>query len=639
MPPIQSLRKKQFTSRDIDAVLGQLSAPALLWKASADKFLACNSKFIHLSRYSRIDLSTLTMTGLFSDIQTSIGLSNSTIYTNFLTQSNASIPVRLTITDIDTNENLKLILIEDTRTEVDEKDNLAGGELPWKKLSALVNILLEVEHIDRELGYFLRISQSLLGTDFAAVYKPVPGLEDALGLVASTGAIDFLPDILKLGDIGHLEIPIIWQIGEPPLTALHQNALAGQVSFLSTAPLVPHDARKGILVVGGISTKIPKLHISKIETVTTLLKVFEQLQGGKFSGDGVFGSGQQSTIEAVQQLKDQISDGILFIDENRNVVDINISACDKLGFFKMEVLFQPVEKILVSDWGISQLLDSTRSKEPTTHNLGEMEFQRRDGSPLPVNVRLISMPEGSTDPSAILFSDLSVEKEYENRSRQLETQANLGEMMAVFAHEVRNPINNIRMGIENFGQYAVNDPEFCEEIDRLLVDVDRISDLMKTILSAYRTKEYTMESFNLSGLLETITFRWASRMKRHKIELNSEIPRSILITGDRNALEQVFTNIIQNAINAMEEKGGRLSIRLTEDAITKGVAIDIADNGPGIPQEIHDKIFNLYFTTKDTGNGIGLAFAKQIVDAHNGRISVASVPGGTVFRVTLPKNT
>lgn len=638
MSPLQSFRKRQFSSREIDAVLGQLSGPALIWKVSADKFLACNTQFIHLSRYSRIDLSSLTLRSLFPDILPASELVNSAIYSSLISRSNAPIPVRLSITDLEASEDLRLILIEDTREVSDFPGQAGDGDLPWEKLTKLVDALLDQEYTDREIGNFLRRSKSLLGTDFAALYKTVPGLEDALGLVTSTGAIDFLPDILKLEEVNHVEMPIVWQIGEPPVTALHQNALAAQVSFLSTAPLNPEDPRKGILVVGGISTKIPKGLVHKIKTVILFLEAFERLRDRNLDENGNITSGQQSTIEAIQQLKDQISDGIVFIDEDRNVVDINTSACDKLGFFKMEVLFQPVEKILVSDWGINQLLDSTHGEKPTTHHIGEMEFQRRDGSSLPVNVRMISMPRGSLEPSAILFSDLSVEKEYENRSRQLEKQANLGEMMAVFAHEVRNPINNIRMGIENFGQYSISDPDFCEEVDRLLVDVDRISDLMKTILSAYRTKEYKMESFNLSGLLETITFRWDSRMKRHRIELQSEIPRSILITGDRNALEQVFTNIIQNAINAMEEAGGRLTVRMAEDAANKNVAIDIADNGPGIPPEIQDKIFNLYFTTKDTGNGIGLAFAKQIVDAHNGRLSVASVPGGTVFRVMLPKN-
>jgi signal transduction histidine kinase len=86
----------------------------------------------------------------------------------------------------------------------------------------------------------------------------------------------------------------------------------------------------------------------------------------------------------------------------------------------------------------------------------------------------------------------------------------------------------------------------------------------------------------------------------------------------------------------MREDGGKLVVRISNES-DEGILVDIADTGPGIPADIQEKIFNLYYTTRQNGNGIGLAITKQIVDAHNGQISVTSVPGGTVFRVMLPK--
>ena len=238
---------------------------------------------------------------------------------------------------------------------------------------------------------------------------------------------------------------------------------------------------------------------------------------------------------------------------------------------------------------------------------------------------------------AILISDLSTIKEFEDRSKRLEVQANIGEMIAVFAHEVRNPINNIRMGIENFATF-LEEPEGIEqEVDRLLTDVDRISDLMKSILSAYRTQEYKMIPLDISGLIDNIIFRWQPRMKRYGIDVKV-VHRGVHLTakGDKRSLEQVFTNIIQNGINAMQDNGGNLTVKISDNASENCVQVDIADTGPGIPEEIMDKIFNLYFSTKENGHGIGLAITKQIIDAHNGKIEVNSVPGGTVFRVSLP---
>ena len=80
-------------------------------------------------------------------------------------------------------------------------------------------------------------------------------------------------------------------------------------------------------------------------------------------------------------------------------------------------------------------------------------------------------------------------------------------------------------------------------------------------------------------------------------------------------------------------------IKISREPNEHRIQVDIADSGPGIPDEIMDKIFNLYFSTKENGHGIGLAITKQIIDAHNGKISVTSVPGGTVFSVSLPIDT
>ena len=111
---------------------------------------------------------------------------------------------------------------------------------------------------------------------------------------------------------------------------------------------------------------------------------------------------------------------------------------------------------------------------------------------------------------------------------------------------------------------------------------------------------------------------------------------NLVVKGDKRSLEQVFTNIIQNGINAMKSKGGKLSIRIASQPKAGTVSVDISDTGPGIPAEIVDHIFEPFFSTNQDGTGLGLAITKQIVNVHNGQITVNSVPGGTVFRVTLP---
>jgi signal transduction histidine kinase len=127
-------------------------------------------------------------------------------------------------------------------------------------------------------------------------------------------------------------------------------------------------------------------------------------------------------------------------------------------------------------------------------------------------------------------------------------------------------------------------------------------------------------------------------MGRYKIENKIICPDEIpQVKGDQRALEQVFTNLIQNAINSMKDSGGTLSVRLTPPEGDNHLTIDVIDTGLGIPPEIKDHIFEPFFTTSAEGTGLGLAITKRIIVAHNGQIAVVdSFPGGTVFRIQLP---
>jgi signal transduction histidine kinase len=111
------------------------------------------------------------------------------------------------------------------------------------------------------------------------------------------------------------------------------------------------------------------------------------------------------------------------------------------------------------------------------------------------------------------------------------------------------------------------------------------------------------------------------------------------VMGDARTLEQVFTNLISNAIEAMSKSGGTLAVRTTtniEVINNPQVEITISDNGPGIPDDIKDRVFEPFITNNPRGTGLGLAITKSIVTAHRGSISLNTFPGGTVFKISLP---
>jgi signal transduction histidine kinase len=152
--------------------------------------------------------------------------------------------------------------------------------------------------------------------------------------------------------------------------------------------------------------------------------------------------------------------------------------------------------------------------------------------------------------------------------------------------------------------------------------------------------EYKLESITLGILVSNLLERWRSRLVKLNIKYQVQTDKSVPnIEGDYRALEQVFTNLINNAIEAMESTGGMLSVKIRQ--VVEGdeqphIEVSISDTGPGIPAELREKIFEPFFTTKQHGTGLGLAIVKRIVTAHKGSIYVNSILGGTNFVVQFP---
>jgi signal transduction histidine kinase len=149
-----------------------------------------------------------------------------------------------------------------------------------------------------------------------------------------------------------------------------------------------------------------------------------------------------------------------------------------------------------------------------------------------------------------------------------------------------------------------------------------------------------MEKVDVGALVTRLVERQRARMQKANVKAHIEIkPRTPVVLGNPRALEQVFLNLITNATQALSEKGGTVAIKVQpveRGGETRFVEIDIADNGPGIPKELQERLFRPFFTTKPDGTGLGLAITKRIVTAHRGNIKVNSFPGGTIFQVQLP---
>ncbi len=227
------------------------------------------------------------------------------------------------------------------------------------------------------------------------------------------------------------------------------------------------------------------------------------------------------------------------------------------------------------------------------------------------------------------------------RTQLLEQRAVIGEVIQVFAHEVRNPINNISLTLEAMGGLLSPEDPNQEFVARMQSDCFRLSHLMESILASAKPLEPRFERVDLQVLLRRILDRWRPRLAKVNVEpfLQME-PNVPPIKGDPRSLEQVFSNLISNAVDAMAKQGGgTLALKLaplnTIPNLSQ-VEVTVSDNGPGIPDEIKDHIFEPFVSNKPRGTGLGLAISKQILTAHRGSVQVNTFPGGTVFQVVLP---
>ncbi|MCX7920029.1 MAG: ATP-binding protein [bacterium] len=223
------------------------------------------------------------------------------------------------------------------------------------------------------------------------------------------------------------------------------------------------------------------------------------------------------------------------------------------------------------------------------------------------------------------------EKELAHR----EKLAALGEMAASVAHEMRNPMTALRGFAQRMHRRMPADDPNRKYAEIIMEEVDRLARLIRDVLDYARLPEPEPEPHNLNELI----LEWLDLIKedlnKHRITLKTELQDIPIFSFDARQIKQVFLNIVSNAIHAMQDNGGTLTITTAGENDT--VKLNITDTGPGIWPEIMKDIFNPFFTTKPSGTGLGLSIAHRILEDHGGDIKVTSQPGqGATFTVILP---
>ncbi len=303
----------------------------------------------------------------------------------------------------------------------------------------------------------------------------------------------------------------------------------------------------------------------------------------------------------------------------------------------VSVLYAPH---IIFQWGMHPSMELEKYLEIVLYNvvggvtgfLTEQERARRE--------EVQRTAKGLEESFRKLQSQADLIIEIEEQLRRAERFSALGELSAILAHEIRNPLGSIRGTAEILkDDFRPGDRKY-EFLEILIKETDRLNRVVEDFLGLARPIEAERESFDLVAELREVVAMAEGEATSRGVRLNFVPAQLPALRGDREKLRQVFLNLVLNGIQATG-RGGSLTVSATvfppEDGTPATVELSFADTGKGMEPAVVSRIFEPFFTTKPGGTGLGLAIAQKILETHGGRIEVSSEPGkGTTFRVRLP---
>lgn len=326
-----------------------------------------------------------------------------------------------------------------------------------------------------------------------------------------------------------------------------------------------------------------------------------------------------------------VSDAIIVYDQDFVIKVFNRSAEILLGSSESSVVGKKLNTLFnIPEW--TNLLQ-------TEFSLQEMALPIRGSLKQLLISKTSYQDEQNRETTILVLRDLTEQKRLEDQIQRQERLTALGQLASEVAHEIRNPLNAIGTVVQQLDrdfQPTHQQEEYHQLAQLVYQEVKRINATIENFLKFARPQPLKPIEFDLNEFIREIESQYRPVFKEKNILYHFEMTDQIRVKWDRDKMKQVFQNLIQNAVEAVKSAG---KIQINVKKRTDGfIEMTIEDNGPGIPADIQQKIFNLYFTTKTSGTGIGLSIVQQIIDQHQGLISFESQAGkGTRFFLRLPQ--
>jgi len=334
----------------------------------------------------------------------------------------------------------------------------------------------------------------------------------------------------------------------------------------------------------------------------------------------------------VDQLMSTLQDGLMLFTRDSRVVLVSAPVERFLGTPRGELLGRTAKDVFSGGTALAAtVLDAFENRRP----LLQREFVAAAGRRVQVSLDFVQ--EKSTQIGALLImrdaeSVRRIGDEIE-MSRRLSAS---GRVTGGVAHEVKNPINSIVLHLQLLqNKLAQLDPDTRRHMDIIGSEIHRLDRVVQTLVDFMRARELHLVEVDFRRLLDDVALLAAPEAEQHGVNIKRVVfPQPLLIKADLDLMKQALLNVVINGIQSMSQ-GGQLTISAHREE--NAVVADISDQGSGIAQDAQDKVFELYFTTKKEGNGIGLAQTYQILQWHYGSVEFRSTEGvGTTFRFRVP---
>jgi len=334
----------------------------------------------------------------------------------------------------------------------------------------------------------------------------------------------------------------------------------------------------------------------------------------------------------VDQLMSKLQDGLMLFSRDSRVVLVSAPVESFLGRPRGELLGRSVQEVFARDSLLgAALLDAFERRR----TMSQREFEVAGGKRVQVSLDFVH-EKNSQIGALIIMRDTEPARRIGDEIEMSRRLSASSRVTRGVAHEVKNPINAIVLHLQLLqNKLAQQEPDTRRHMDIIDSEIRRLDRVVQTLVDFTRPRDLHLEEIDLRSMLEDVAQLAGPDAEQHGVAIDLHLAEQKLpVKVDIDLMKQAVLNVVINGVQAMPQ-GGRLTISASRQ---NGVALaEVQDQGKGIPKDLHDKVFELYFTTKREGSGIGLAQTYQILQWHYGTVDFeSSETTGTVFRFHIP---